>query len=244
MAFLMEQTNLAELDALSPQELLRWAVEHYGQRAGLVTSFQLTGCVMIDMAQRTSPGLRIITVDTLRLFPETYQLIDRIEQRYGITVERFTPDPDQLAKMLQQHGEYLFFDSKAKQEYCCQIRKVEPNERVLETLDVWISGLRRDQSESRRATPRVSVVRRGGSELLKLCPLADWTEGDVRAYIRDHDVPYNPLYDNGYESIGCVICSTPALPWEDKRAGRWRWFNQFAATHPKECGIHTHGSGI
>ena len=231
------------LNEMSAEQLLQWAFEEYGGRAGIVTSFQNTGCVMIDMAHRVAPELRVLTVDTLRLHQDTYNFIQTIEERYGVSVERFTPDPDAVHRMVQQHGEFLFFDSKAKQEYCCSIRKIEPNQRALATLDVWITGLRQDQSEFRNATPKASYAEQEGRALLKLAPLVDWSEEDVWRYIRDNDVPYNPLYDQGYTSIGCVICTTPTLPWEDKRAGRWRWFNALEENN-KECGIHIHGSGI
>jgi phosphoadenylyl-sulfate reductase (thioredoxin) len=194
------------------------------------------------MASRVAPNLRVITIDPLRLHDETYALMTEIEQRYGITIERFLPDPDRLKRMVAQHGEYLFFDSKSKQEYCCQIRKVEPNVEALRSVDVWITGLRRDHSQSRGDTPKLSIAQQEWGPLLKMAPLAEWDAHQVQAYNDAHNVPYNKLYDQGYTSIGCVICSTPTLPHEDKRAGRWRWFNHL--DDDKECGIHTAGSGI
>lgn len=236
---------LEELNAMEPEDLLRWAYTHYGARAGIITSFQNTGTVMIDMASRAGADLRVLTVDTLRLHPETYELMDEIEARYGITIERFEPEPQRLRKMVEQHGEYLFFDSKAKQEFCCSVRKVEPNTRALETVDVWITGLRQDQSDRRSETPKGSFEDVEWGKVLKLAPLADWSEGMVWDYIRQNDVPYNKLYDKGYRSIGCIICSTPVLPHEPPRAGRWRWFND-REDDDKECGIHTNmmGGGI
>lgn len=234
---------LEQLSAMDAEALLSWAWSNYGTRAGIITSFQDTGCVMIDMAHRVAPELRVMTIDTLRLHPETYELIDEVEQRYGIEIERIQPDPHRLEQMIAQHGPYLFFDSKTKQEYCCQIRKVEPNIRALTTVDVWITGLRRDQSEVRQDAPKASFVQHEWGTLIKLAPLADWDAQRVRAYIAEHNVPYNRLYDQGYTSIGCRICSTPTLPWESKRAGRWRWFNHLEGDD-KECGIHTDGGGI
>jgi phosphoadenylyl-sulfate reductase (thioredoxin) len=239
---LAEDPKLLEtLEALSPEELLRWAYTEFGERAGIVTSFQDTGTVMLDMASRVAPDLRVLTIDTLRLHPETYDLIAEVERRYGVTVERYGPEPKRLQRMIDQHGEYLFFDSKAKQEFCCHVRKVEPNLRALRTLDVWITGLRRDHSDERSATAKAQYVRYDWGTILKLAPLADWTVDDVKRYIDANNVPYNSLYDQGYTSIGCVICSTPTLPNEDARAGRWRWFN--ALDPSKECGIHTNTSG-
>lgn len=243
MAVIAESVNLDELNAMAPEDLLRWAYETHGDRAGIVTSFQNTGCVTIDMASRVAPALRVLTVDTLRLHDETYALMDEIEKRYGIAVERFQPDPAKLRKMVAQHGEYLFFDSKPKQEFCCKIRKVEPNERALATLDVWITGLRKDQSAFRKATAQASLIEEKGRPLIKLSPLVNWSNDQVEAYGAAHNVPRNALYDKGYTSIGCAICTTPTLPGEDVRAGRWRWFNHLEDDN-KECGIHMGGSGI
>jgi phosphoadenylyl-sulfate reductase (thioredoxin) len=145
--------------------------------------------------------------------------------------------------MIAQHGEYLFFDSKTKQEYCCNIRKVEPNQRALETLDVWFTGLRRDHSNSRAETPRIQLADRNGRKIIKIAPLVEWTDYMINQSVEKNDVPKNKLYDLGYTSIGCVICTTPTLPTEPKRAGRWRWFNHLDG-NDKECGIHTAGSGI
>ena len=235
---------LDKLNSLSPEGLLKWSWEKYGRRTAIFTSFQNTGCVLVDMSRRVAPQLRVITVDTLRLHRETYELIGEMEDRYGLNMERFQPDPDRVERMIEQHGEYLFFDTVAKQEYCCHVRKVEPNERALETVDVWITGLRRDHGKSRENTSRVENVERNGRPILKLCPLADWAEDRVWQYIRDNDVPHSELYRKGYSSIGCEVCTTPTLPGESKRAGRWRWTNQLDPDHPKECGIHSDGSGI
>lgn len=234
---------LDQLNAMEPEDLLRWALDHHGPRAGIITSFQDTGTVILDLAHRVAPGLRVITIDTLRLPSETYTLIDEIEERYSIEVERFQPEPDGLKRMIDSHGLYLFFDSKAKQEHCCNIRKVEPNIRALGTLDVWITGLRRDQSDAREQVPKASIAQVVWGSILKIAPLADWDFNQVRDYIKANGLPYNKLYDQGYTSIGCTICSTPTKTWEDKRAGRWRWFNNLDGDD-KECGIHTHGGGI
>lgn len=233
---------LDELNKMSPEQMLAWAQSNHAGRAAIFSSFQDTGCVMVDMAAKSAAGLRVLTVDTLRLHPETYRLINEVERRYNIEVERFEPDPAALRKMVEQHGEFLFFDSKAKQEYCCQVRKVEPNIRALQTVDVWITGLRRDHSEARESVERAAYVQQIHGTVLKLAPLADWTHQQVRDYIAENNVPYNKLYDQGYTSIGCVICSTPTKPWENKRAGRWRWFNHLDGDD-KECGIHTNTGG-
>jgi len=236
-------TPLQTLSAMPPEALLSWALRVYGNRAGIITSFQDTGCAMVDMMSRAAPGLRVITVDTQRLPAETYRHIAGMETRYGIKAERFQPNPAALAQMIGQHGEFLFFESKAKQAHCCRVRKVEPNQRALATLDVWFTGLRRDQSAARAATPRVQWVERGGRRILKLAPLADWSGAEIREYLSRNSVPLHPLYAQGYSSLGCVICTTPILSHESPRAGRWRWFNHLGED-PKECGIHFGGSGI
>ena len=234
---------LDELNAMSAEALLQWSLEHFGDRAGIVTSFQDTGCVMIDMASRVAPGLRVLTVDTLRLHAETYALMDEIESKYALRIEKFKPDTERLKRMVAQHGEFLFFDTKAKQEYCCQIRKVEPNILALQTLDVWFTGLRQDHSGSRSETPKAQYVKNEWNTLLKIAPLMDWSTEKIKTYTDEHAVPYNQLYDEGYTSIGCKICSTPTLPHEDARAGRWRWFNHMDPDSQKECGIHTNTQG-
>jgi len=236
-------TTLETLEAMAPEALFEWALRVYGDRAGIITSFQDTGCAMIDIMQRTAPGMRVITIDTLRLPEESYRHIEAVEARYGITVERVQPDPGKLERMVTQHGEFLFFDGKAKQEHCCNVRKVEPNERALATLDVWFTGLRRDQSSARAETKRAQWAERGGRPILKLAPLADWSAERVRAHMAENDVPLHPLYAQGYTSIGCVICTTPTRPHEPARAGRWRWLNHLEQD-AKECGIHIGGSGI
>jgi len=242
-AAVITEELVRDLQGLSPEALFAWALDNFGERAGILTSFQDTGCVMIDLMQKAAPGMRIITVDTHRLFPETYALIEEIEARYGVKVERFYPDPARLERMVRQHGEYLFFDSKEKQEHCCNIRKVEPNERALDSLDIWFTGLRRDHSDARATTAKAQIIKHNGRNIVKISALADWDQQKIDAYIAEHDLPKSALYDKGYTSIGCVICTTPTLPHEPKRAGRWRWFNHLDEDS-KECGIHVSGSGI
>jgi len=200
--------------------------------------------VMIDLAVKSGVKPRVFTIDTLRLFPETYELFDAIEKKYRIKVERIQPEPEKIKKMVAEHGEYLFLDSKEKQEYCCNLRKVEPNEKVLDTLDVWLTGLRSDQSKQRAATERFEILPRGKEKrrILKVAPLVDWTEEKLREYIKTNEVPMHKLLEGRkdgwyYESLGCVICTTPIGPNEPRRAGRWRWFNA-GEVDGKECGIH------
>lgn len=225
------------------QELIGTIFHRFGDRAAIGTSGQLTGSAMIDVAVKAGVKPRVFTIDTLRLFPETYELFDAIEKKYGITVEKIGPDPDKIKKMIAENGEYLFFDSKEKQEFCCHLRKVEPNDKALDTLDVWLTGLRVDQSATRAKTAKKCEIIAHGKDkrpILKVAPLIDWTEKQLRDYMAANGVPMHKLLNwnqDGwyYESLGCVICTTPIGPNEPRRAGRWRWFNDDA---DKECGIH------
>ncbi len=230
--------QLESLNHMGAEEMIVWAFGNYGKRAAIGTSLQISGTVITDMASRHFKDFRIFTVDTQRLHPETYEAMEQIEKHYNIKIERFLPDPEELKKMVERFGEYLFFIDKAKQEYCCEIRKVEPNRRALATLDVWITGLRRNQSEYRKKVEKASIIDEAGRKILKLNPLIDWTLQEIWAYIRKRNLPYNKLYDQGYDSIGCIICSTPVLKGEPPRSGRWRWFNILKEDDKKECGIH------
>lgn len=240
----VNQELVEELQAIAkPGDLIAEIFRRFGDRAAIGTSGQMTGVAMIDMAIEAGVKPRVFTIDTLRLFPETHQLFDEVEKKYGIRVERVKPDPQRVEKMVKEHGEYLFFDSREKQKLCCRIRKVEPNEKVLATLDVWLSGLRVDQSASRKKTPKFEILYKGVEKrpLLKVSPLVDWSEEKLRAYLKEHHVPIHRLLtwkQNGwfYESLGCVICTTPVGPHEPRRAGRWRWFQD--EEHAKECGLH------
>lgn len=231
--------DISGLDGLELEDRLRWVNEKFPTRAGIGTSFQHSGMVLIDVRCRAKlDGIRIYTVDTERLLPETYDFIKTVEKHYGIRIEIHRPKAEELRKMVNQHGLYLFFDSREKQEYCCYLRKVKPNERVLEGLDVWITGLRREQSEHRKKTPLYEIVERAGKRILKLNPLYDWTEQDIQDQVKKKKIPVHPLYAEGFPSFGCVICTTPIRPGEDKRAGRWRWQRSDTVDNKKECGLH------
>ena len=234
----------------SPQEMLFSLFKRFKERAAIVTSGQLSGMVMIHLAAENQLPVRVCTLDTLRLFPETYDFFEQVESRYGIQIEKIQPDPQEVQDMVAQHGEHLFFDSKTKQEYCCNIRKVHPMHRLLETLDVWITGLRRDQSDARKQLRKAEIISSATHPVLKVSPLIQWTTDEVWQFVRDNEIPVNPLLEadahgHYYESIGCVICTTPIKPGEPNRAGRWRWQNATitlentnAEENTKECGLH------
>jgi len=241
----IDENLAAEFEKIAdPKELIGTIVRRFGDRAAIGTSGQLTGTVMIDLAVKAGVKPRVFTIDTLRLFPETYELFDEIEKKYGIKVERIQPDPAKIQKMVADNGEYLFFDSKEKQAFCCHLRKVEPNEKALDTVDVWMTGLRVDQSNSRAGTKKCEIILHGPAKrpVLKVAPLLDWSEKQLREYMAANGVPMHKLLNwnqDGwyYESLGCVICTTPIGPNEPRRAGRWRWFNSLEGDD-KECGIH------
>ena len=228
----------------TPQEILFSLFKRFKERAAIVTSGQLSGMVLIHLAAENQLPFRVCTLDTLRLFPETYAFFEKVESRYGIQIEQIQPDPQEVQQMVSEHGEYLFFDGKAKQEYCCNIRKVRPMQRLLETLDVWITGLRRDQSDARQQLRKAEIISSTTHPVLKVNPLLQWTTDEVWQFVRNNDIPVNPLLEadadgHFYESLGCIICTTPIKPGEPKRAGRWRWQNAApTAENDKECGLH------
>ncbi|HVO33014.1 MAG TPA: phosphoadenylyl-sulfate reductase [Elusimicrobiota bacterium] len=245
---MIDSTYVAELGSFAePGALMAELFRRFPGRAAIGTSGQLSGCALIDMAVKAGVQPRVFTIDTRRLFPETYRLFEELEKRYGIRIERIAPEQKELDPMIRDHGEYLFFDTKAKQELCCRVRKVLPNERALDSLDVWITGLRADQSRSRANVRRLEIISHGpaGRErpVLKVAPLAAWTEEKVRAYLKEHNVPVHKLLTGEllggwhYESLGCILCTTPISPYEPRRAGRWRWFNSHE-DDKKECGLH------
>ena len=247
---MIDQELIHNLDNLEdPGELMAELFRKFKGRAAIGTSGQLTGAALIDMVIRAGISEpRVYTVDTLRLFPETYELIRELERKYSIKIEKAVPDHEAVSKMVRDYGEMLFFDGKAKQEYCCKVRKVDPNNKMLDGLDVWITGLRADQSNARSKMKRIDIVQhkeQDGSErpLLKVTPLIEWTEKNVKEYIKKFEVPVHSLLDKEYDgwcyaSLGCIICTTPIGPHETRRSGRWRWLNNEFSDDQKECGLH------
>jgi thioredoxin-dependent adenylylsulfate APS reductase len=215
------------------EELLRWALERFHPRMAISAAGGVDGLAIIDMAWRIDPRVRVFTLDTGRLPPETYALFEEVRDRYGINVEFEFPDRHEVERMMFVSGPDLMYRSVDDRVRCCEIRKVEPLKRKLATLDAWVSGLRRDQWKTRKSVAKVELDRDHGG-VVKLNPLADWSAEDVWDYVRKNDVPYHELFDHGYTSIGCAPCTRPVQPGEDERAGRW-WWEQDT---DKECGIH------
>jgi phosphoadenosine phosphosulfate reductase len=230
----LEAGELAiEFDHQEPQDVLRWALERFGQRVGICTSLQAEGLAIVDMAWRINPGVRVFTIDTGRLPQETHELIEQVREKYGLTLDAYTPDSRQVEAMVQRHGVDLFYREVPLRLLCCQIRKVLPLRRVLSGFDAWVTGLRREQWATRSNIRKIELDHDHGG-IVKINPLADWSKEEVWDYIRDHDVPTHPYYDRGYPSIGCGPCTRPIQPGEAPRAGRWGW----EEGAPKECGMH------
>lgn len=215
----------AELESFTAQETIAWAMERFNPSLYFACSFQKTSSVVAHMATQINPDARFFYIDTDLLFPETYETRDRFSQHFGIEFDRY--HNISLEEQAAKHGDELW---KRDPDTCCSLRKVEPMKRALESVDCWVSGIRRSDSASRAGAPKFGKDRRFG--LWKVNPLADWSERDVWNYIREHHLPYNPLHDQGYPSIGCMPCTSQVKPGEDARAGRW------AGTTKVECGIN------
>jgi phosphoadenosine phosphosulfate reductase len=222
-----------EFKAKKAEELLGWALEHFHPKIALASSFGAEDVVLIDMLVKLEPGARVFTLDTGRLNEETYEVMDRIRAKYKVAIESFFPDFRAVEKLEREKGFYSFRQSVDNRIECCGIRKVEPLKRALKGLDAWITGLRHEQSLTRKAVERIEKDEAHGG-ILKINPLVDWTTDEVWAYIRKNDVPYNKLHDAGYPSIGCAPCTRAVKPGEDIRAGRWWW----ERPDHKECGLH------
>lgn len=223
----------AEVNALadrfesrSAQELLGWAAERFAGGIVLTCSWQFQSSVLVHMVHELGLPVRIVELDTELLFPETYATRDALIARYGLTVERITPERS-VDEQARDEGPELWTRDPDR---CCHLRKVLPLARALEGMDAWVTGIRRQQSATRAGARKLELDASRG--VVKVQPLVDWSTEDVMGYLYAHDVPYNTLHDQGYASIGCVPCTRAVLPGEDPRAGRW------AGTGKVECGLH------
>ncbi|MCH3994605.1 phosphoadenylyl-sulfate reductase [Prevotella cerevisiae] len=214
------------------EEVVRYFLDAFQGRIALSSSLSIEDQVLTDIIVKENPSSRIFTLDTGRLFPETYQLIDRTNLTYNIKIEVFFPDYREVQRMVREEGINLFYQSIESRHRCCQIRKLEPLHRAMQGLDAWICGLRRQQSITRKDMQLVEWD--DIHQLIKVNPLINWEEDEVWAYIRKHHVPYNKLQDQNYPSIGCEPCTRAVKPGEDIRAGRWWW----ESPDHRECGLH------
>lgn len=215
------------------EEVLEWALGEYGDRIALASSFGAEDVVLIDMLARLGSSPRVFAIDTGRLHEATYEVMERIRERYGLAIEVYFPRGEAVERLEREEGFYSFRGSLEARHACCAIRKVEPLKRALSSLDAWITGLRREQNVTRS---ELLVVARDESNggLVKVNPLSDWTWDDVWGHIRRHKVPYNHLHDDGFPSIGCAPCTRAVKFGEHPRAGRWWW----ESPEHKECGLH------
>ena len=216
----------------SAQEIVGYFLKAYQGRIALSSSMSIEDQTLTDIIVTQDKNTRIFTLDTGRLFPETYQLIEKTNMTYGIKIEVFFPDYHEVQRMVREEGINLFYNSVESRHRCCQIRKLEPLKRAFQGLDVWICGLLREQSITRQDMQVVEWDEM--HQLIKVNPLISWTEQQVWDYIKMHSVPYNKLHDRGYPSIGCEPCTRAVQPGEDVRSGRWWW----ESPDHRECGLH------
>jgi phosphoadenosine phosphosulfate reductase len=216
----------AMMETWTPQEILRWAWDTYGEKLTMATAFGAEGCAIIAMLSEITKDIYLFNLDTGYQFPETLETRAKLMDKYGIPVH-LVSSPQSTAEMEAEHGGPIYGSNP---DLCCNIRKVLPLKETLVGFGAWISAIRRDQSIIRSNAPIVGWDRK--FELVKINPLANWTKSTVWNYILDNDVPYNPLHDQGFPSIGCWPCTRAVGAGEDDRAGRW------AGTGKKECGLH------
>jgi len=224
----------AELVNQSPQKILERALSLFDNIA--ISFSGAEDVVLIDMAHRINPNIKVFSLDTGRLHAETYQFIEKVRKHYGIAIEIMYPDAAQVEALVKEKGLFSFYEDGHNE--CCGIRKVAPLRRKLATVDAWVTGQRKDQNPSTRASVPIiqadTTFAAGDRQLIKFNPLANWSSADVWMYIRSYEVPYNSLHERGFVSIGCEPCTRPVLPNQHEREGRWWWED----AGKKECGLH------
>ncbi len=221
-----------DLEDKKPEEIVTICFQKFRDKVCFSTSLGAEDQVLTEMISKSSPDLKIFTLDTGRLFPETYDLLDRTRKKYKLNILTYFPEFIDVEKMVNKKGINLFFESSENRKECCNVRKIKPLKRALNGMDAWISGLRKDQSLVRKDIELVEWDKTNG--LIKINPLYNWTEKMVWDYIEEHKIPYNPLHKKDYPSIGCQPCTRAIFPGEDIRAGRWWWENSYT----RECGLH------
>jgi len=230
----IEQLN-QQFEGKTPEEVLQYFLFEYKGKIALSSSLSIEDQVLTDLIVKTDKSTRIFTLDTGRLFPETYSLIDKTNLTYDIHLEVMFPDYQEVEKMVKEEGINLFYNGIEQRKTCCRVRKLDPLKRAFQGLEVWICGLRKEQSVTRQAVQLIEWDENNG--LIKLNPLIHFTEDEVWEYIKKYRVPYNKLHDKGFPSIGCQPCTRAVNQGEDIRAGRWWWENP----DQKECGLHKRG---
>jgi phosphoadenosine phosphosulfate reductase len=222
-----EIANLQSIaESWTPEQVLDWSFQRFSNQVAISSALGAEGIVLIDIASKLRERFRVFTIDTEVLFPETYNLIDQVEQKYGIEIERVYSLLS-IEEQARAHGTALW---SRDPDQCCNLRKVEPLKRKLSELRAWITSIRRDQTPDRAAARKIEWDAK--FELVKINPIADWSSRQVWNYIREYGLAYNPLHDRSYPSIGCTHCTRAVAPGEDPRAGRW------AGMEKTECGLH------
>ena len=229
------QDKVDELNSTikTTNEALEWVSENLHPNVAKASSFGAEDAAITDIMIKVNPDFRFFTLDTGRLPQETYDIMDKMRKKYGIKFEVLFPDTKEVEEMVREKGMNLFYDSVENRKLCCEIRKVHPSNKMLETLDGWITGLRRDQNKNREDAKMFEIDTQHNG-ILKINPIIDWSWEQVWNYIKENNIPYNELLDKGYPSIGCEPCTRAIKEGEDLRAGRWWWESE----EHKECGLH------
>ena len=223
-----------QLGRLKPEEMLVLLAEQFPDKVTFSTSFSFEDQVVTHQIVSQELPVSIFTLDTGRLFPETYSVWNRTIERYHATIQAYYPDAKALQEFVSAKGPNSFYESVENRKGCCFIRKVEPLKRALAGNEIWVTGLRAEHSPDRQDLQAIEWDE--SNQVIKYHPLLHWTTEDVKKYINQHNIPYNPLHDRGFVSIGCAPCTRAIKPGEDFRAGRWWWED----TSKKECGLHVH----
>ena len=235
--FTAEQVRQLNANLKTPQEVLKWSLDNLHPRIAMASSFGAEDVVVIDMMMKINPKARIFTLDTGRLNQETYDVMDEIRKKYNVSIEVMFPDQNEVEQMVRVNGLNLFYHSVGNRKLCCGIRKVHPLNKILSTLDGWITGLRADQTEVRLNANKIEFDEQH-NDIIKVNPIIEWTWEQTWDYIKKYDIPYNKLHDKGFPSIGCEPCTRAIKSDEPLRAGRWWW----ESDSQKECGLHAdHG---
>jgi phosphoadenosine phosphosulfate reductase len=225
--------SLENLGQLSLEEVLKEIATQYGDKAAFSTSLSWEDQIISHHIFANNLPIRVFTLDTGRMFPETYNVLNRTKDRYGKVIEVYFPNNESVEKLVTSKGPLSFYESLENRKECCNIRKVEPLNRALKGVEVWITGLRAEHSDNRKD---LSIVEKDEQRnLIKVNPLLNWSFEEVKAEISKHNIPYNILHDKGFVSIGCQPCTRAIKEGEDFRAGRWWWED----TSKKECGLHS-----
>ena len=231
--FTQEQVDVLNSRITTAEEALQWASDNLHPKVAKASSFGAEDSVIMDIMLKINPKFRFFTLDTGRLPQETYDIMDVVRKKYNISIEVLFPDAKEVEDMVREKGVNLFYESVDNRKLCCEIRKVHPINKILNTLDGWITGLRRDQTKNREDLT-IFQLDPGHGGILKINPIVDWTSDEIQEYIKKNNLPQNSLLDKGYPSVGCEPCTRPIKPGEDLRAGRWWW----EEGGNKECGLH------